>query len=66
LLLGKRDVSIASRNVTKEVIEFEKNIDWENVLSNDPFSCALSLVCQLSAGAEKHNEESNNIYEFIS
>lgn len=48
-----------------EKIEFEKKIDWNNVLNRDPFSCALSLVCQLSAGAEKKNIEANNIYEFI-
>jgi hypothetical protein len=64
--LGKRDITNANRNITKEEIEFEQKIDWDNVLKRDPFSCALSLVCQLSAGAEKKNEEANNIYEFLS
>lgn len=65
---GKRDVENAERwiNVTKEQIEFEGQIDWNKILQRDPFSCALSIVCQLSAGAEKNNEEANRIYEFLS
>ncbi|KAL7018396.1 hypothetical protein ACKWTF_010736 [Chironomus riparius] len=65
LLLGKRDLTNLSRNITKEEIEFEEKIDWDKILNRDPFSCALSLVCQLSAGAERKNDEANAIYEFI-
>jgi hypothetical protein len=65
LLLGKREISDPYRNITKEEIEFEEKIDWNKVLTRDPFNCALSLVCQLAAGAEKDNEEGNRIYEFI-
>lgn len=46
-------------------IDFEAKIEWDKVLRRDPFNCALSLVCQLSAGAAKDNEEANRIYEFI-
>jgi hypothetical protein len=53
-------------NVTKQEIEFEKKIEWNKVLARDPFSCALSLVCQLAAGAAKNDEEANKIFEFIS
>jgi hypothetical protein len=67
-LLGKRDVEDVDRfvNITKEEVEFEQKIDWDKILRRDPFNCALSLVCQLAAGAEKDNEEANRIYEFIS
>lgn len=67
-LFGKRDVDSASlrANITKQEIEFERKIDWNKILSRDPFNCALSLICQLSAGAEKNNEEANRIYGFIS
>lgn len=67
-LIGKRDVKNADRqlNITKQEIEFEQKIEWNKVLSRDPFNCALSLVCQLSAGAAKQDEEANKIYEFIS
>lgn len=67
-LFGKRDVSNIDQNFnrTAEEINFEQKIDWNKVLSRDPFNCALSLVCQLSAGAEKNNDEANRIYEFIS
>ncbi|CRK91929.1 CLUMA_CG005547, isoform A [Clunio marinus] len=66
-LFGKRDLDDANRraNITDLEIEFEKKIDWNNILSKDPFNCALSLICQLSAGAEKNNNEANQIYEFI-
>lgn len=52
-------------NVTAQRIEFEKKIEWDKILRRDPFSCALSLVCQLSAGAEKSNDDANKIYEFL-
>ncbi|XP_070506035.1 uncharacterized protein [Chironomus tepperi] len=65
LLLGKRDLTDLSRNVTKDEIEFEEKIDWDKILDRDPFSCALSLVCQLVAGAERKDDEANAIYEFI-
>jgi len=65
LLLGKRDLTNLSRNVTKDEIEFEEKIDWDTVLKRDPFSCALSLICQLAAGAERKDDEANAIYEFI-
>lgn len=67
-LFGKRDVDSANRlaNITEQEIEFERKIDWNKILSRDPFNCALSLICQLSAGAQKDNEEANRIYEFIS
>lgn len=66
-LLGKRDVESVERqvNITKEEIEFEEKIEWNKILNRDPFSCALSLFCQLAAGAAKNNEEANRIYEFI-
>lgn len=66
-LLGKRDLdNIDVRaNITKQEIDFEEKIEWDKVLRRDPFNCALSLVCQLSAGASKDNEEANRIYEFI-
>lgn len=53
-------------NITQQEIEFEQKIEWNKVLTRDPFNCALSLVCQLAAGAAKGNEEANKIYEFIS
>ncbi|KAG5672365.1 hypothetical protein PVAND_002497 [Polypedilum vanderplanki] len=65
LLFGKRDLSNLSRNITQEEIEFEEKIDWDKVLKRDPFSCALSLICQLAAGAEKENQDANGIYELI-
>lgn len=43
----------------------EEKIDWDNILNKDPLKCALSLVCQLAAGAEKENNDANQIYEFI-
>jgi malonyl CoA-acyl carrier protein transacylase len=58
-------LSNLSRNITKEEIEFEEKIDWDKVLTRDPFSCALSLVCQLAAGAEKANQDANAIHELI-
>lgn len=66
--LGKRDAESADKwdNVTKQRTEFEDKIDWDKILQRDPFSCALSIVCQLSAGAEKNNEEAERIYEFLS
>lgn len=66
-LFGKRDVGSANQqlNITEQRIEFEQNIDWDKILRRDPFNCALSLICQLSAGAAKDNEEANRIYEFI-
>ena len=70
-IFGKRDVEAAELreelklNITKQEIEFEQKIEWNKILSRDPFSCALSLVCQLAAGAAKDNEEANRIYEFI-
>lgn len=66
-LLGKRDVDNIDfyANITKQEIEFESKIEWDKVLRRDPFNCALSLVCQLSAGAAKENEEANRIFEFI-
>lgn len=68
MLFGKRDLDSVDRqlNITKQEIEFEQKIDWEKILKRDPFKCALSLVCQLSAGADKKSEEANGIYEFIS
>lgn len=65
--LGKRDLESANiqKNITEQRIEFEKKIDWSKILNRDPFSCALSLICQLSAGVERNSEEANNIYEFI-
>lgn len=64
---GKRDVDgmNPNLNITEKEVEFELKIEWNKVLSRDPFNCALSLICQLSAGAEKNNEEANRIYEFI-
>lgn len=53
-------------NLTARQIEFEQKIDWDKILSRDPFNCALSLVCQLSAGADRNNDEANQIYEFVS
>lgn len=66
-IFGKRDLEDANRqlNVTEQRIEFEEKIDWDEILQRDPFNCALSLICQLSAGAEKNNEEANRIYEFV-
>lgn len=66
-LFGKRDLEDASSqlNVTEQRIEFEEKIDWDKIMRRDPFNCALSLICQLSAGAEKNNEEANRIYEFV-
>ena len=66
-LFGKRDVGDANlqQNITQMEIEFEQKIDWNKILRRDPFNCALSLVCQLSAGAEKKNDDANRIYEFI-
>lgn len=26
-------------------------------MNNDPLNCALLLICQIAAGAEKYNEE---------
>jgi hypothetical protein len=66
LLLGKREIADPNRNITREEIDFEDKIDWEKVLNRDPLNCALSLICQLSAGAEKDNKEANVIFEFIS
>ena len=65
---GKRDIEFADQTleITKEEVEFEQKIDWDKILRRDPFNCALSLVCQLSAGAGKDNKEANEIYEFIS
>ena len=71
-IFGKRDVDAAEireelrLNITRKEIEFEQKIEWNKILTRDPFSCALSLVCQLAAGAAKDNEEANRIYEFIS
>lgn len=66
-MFGKRDVDNIElqQNITKMEIDFEAKIEWDKVLRRDPFNCALSLVCQLSAGAAKDNEEANRIYEFI-
>lgn len=68
LLLGKRDLEGTNRylSISKLENQFEQKIDWDKILKRDPFNCALSLVCQLSAGAAKHNKEANLIYEFIS
>lgn len=67
-LFGKRDLDKAEYrlNITAKQIEFEEKIEWDKILSRDPFNCALSLVCQLSAGADRNNDEANKIYEFIS
>jgi hypothetical protein len=35
------------------------------MLKRDPLKCALSLICQIAAGAEKKNAAANAIYEFI-
>lgn len=35
----------------------EFNIDWGRILKNDPLRCAQSLICQISAGAEKDNKD---------
>ena len=66
LLIGKRDVDEVSRNITALEIEQVQKIDWEKIFKKDPFDCALSLVCQLAAGAERKDAEANMIYEFIS
>lgn len=56
---------MSNRNITQEEIEFEEKIDWNKVLNRDPLNCVLSLICQLSAGAEKNTTEANAIYELI-
>lgn len=63
--LGKRDINDRLEDLTKLEVEFEEKIDWDAILQRDPFGCALSLVCQLSAGAVKKNEDANRIYDFI-
>ncbi|XP_055302774.1 uncharacterized protein LOC129568642 isoform X2 [Sitodiplosis mosellana] len=47
-LLSKRDLDAVER--------FE--IDWDRILKHDaPFKCAQSLICQITAGTEKDNED---------
>lgn len=41
------------------------NVDWENILKFDPFNCALSLICQVSADAEKDNKLAKDIIDLI-
>lgn len=46
--------------------QFENSeVNWNRVLQNDPLNCALSLICQISAGAENQNKESRNINAFV-
>lgn len=66
LSLGKRDVSNVL-TTTEEPPPEELDIDWYRILSYDPLSCALSLVCQLSTGEElRTTEEGKLLYGFVS
>lgn len=40
------------------IIKVEKfEVDWDRILKNDPLKCARSLICQITAGTEKDNED---------
>ncbi|KFB36985.1 AGAP011144-PA-like protein [Anopheles sinensis] len=63
---GKRDAGPSlSYNRTAALMDFETKINWNKVLQADPLKCALSLICQLAAGAESQNEQATIIYEFV-
>ncbi|XP_050096040.1 uncharacterized protein LOC126577974 isoform X3 [Anopheles aquasalis] len=64
--MGKRDLGPSlSYNRTATLMDFEAKINWNQLLRTDPLKCALSLVCQLAAGAEPQNDQAKLIYEFI-
>jgi len=58
-------VESVGQNFTQLEQAFEHKIDWDKILKSDPLGCALSLICQLAAGAERKDDEANKIYEFI-
>ncbi|XP_058067227.1 uncharacterized protein LOC131216685 [Anopheles bellator] len=63
---GKRDLGPSlSYNRTATLMDFEAKINWNQMLRADPWKCALSLVCQLAAGAEPRDGQAKIIYEFI-
>lgn len=37
------------------------DVNWPKILEFDPLKCALSLICELTSGAEKENPEASNI-----
>lgn len=41
------------------------NIDWKIILSQDPFECLQSLICQLMSGADTHSNEAKLLMEFL-
>lgn len=40
-------------------------IDWDRIISNDQLSCARSLICQITAGAERDNQEAKLIEALV-
>lgn len=58
LLIFKRDVSGVVNNDNIE-------IDWNRIQNNDPLNCAMSLICQIVAGAENNNNEAKNIKALV-
>jgi hypothetical protein len=63
-LFGKRAAN--GDNVIMDEMSMNATLNWDMILQKDPFNCALSLICQIAAGAEKSSEEANRIYEVVS
>lgn len=40
-------------------------IDWNRIQDSDPLNCAMSLICQIVAGAENNNSEARNIKALV-
>ncbi|XP_037033903.1 uncharacterized protein LOC119072732 [Bradysia coprophila] len=57
-LRSKRDLNAVSYEM--DTIE-NFDVNWPKILEFDPLKCALSLICELTSGAEKENPEASNI-----
>uniref|UniRef100_A0A336M0T1 CSON009836 protein n=1 Tax=Culicoides sonorensis TaxID=179676 RepID=A0A336M0T1_CULSO len=76
LNIGKRDLSAQLLEMEKENVSTtestttesqEATIDWAKIIKYDTLSCALSLICQLSASDDlKKDTEGGILYTFVS
>lgn len=54
-----------SENIPKKFQIENFDINWQEILKFDPLKCALSLICELTAGADIESPEATNIKALI-